>query len=437
MSGRHVLLAVITCVIASTLSAQSSADANSGLEFNFSSPGARSLGLGGAFVGIADDATAVFINPAGLTQLLKTEVALEGRFFSYSNTFPRSGRGNGQPSDIGIDTTSSVTEGEDLARLGGLSFASVVIPRDRWSFALYRHELANFRASAETEGIFFDRVTSNGTVRTGRFFPARGELRLRVVSFGGSVAYRLHDRVSIGLTAARQQTSLDSTTVQYAFTKDRIDLPASFDKPLQVQEQHSRENNVILQGGVLVRVTDDLMFGASYQEANDFRVRVRTSETDTDAFSEEEGGFQVPAVYRAGLSYTYRHYTKVSLEVDRVLYSGLTRNFVALDGEAPLYRANDGTEVRLGIQRLLVHDWIISRIGQPLIVSIGAWRDPDHRIRYDDPTHPQSLRFHSGEDEYHVSVGTSLAVGQWYEAGIAYDFSRRQRTASASVVVRF
>ena len=46
------------------------------LEFSFSNPGARSMALGGAFVALADDATAAFANPAGLVQLLRPEVSL-------------------------------------------------------------------------------------------------------------------------------------------------------------------------------------------------------------------------------------------------------------------------------------------------------------------------------------------------------------------------
>ena len=36
------------------------------LQFDFVNPGAKSLALGGAFTGLADDATAGFANPAGL-----------------------------------------------------------------------------------------------------------------------------------------------------------------------------------------------------------------------------------------------------------------------------------------------------------------------------------------------------------------------------------
>ena len=42
-------------------------------EFSFSNPGARAMGLGGAFAALADDATAAFANPAGLVQLLEPE----------------------------------------------------------------------------------------------------------------------------------------------------------------------------------------------------------------------------------------------------------------------------------------------------------------------------------------------------------------------------
>ena len=46
------------------------------LQFDFVNPGAKSLALGGAFTGLADDATATFANPAGLTLLLGPELSL-------------------------------------------------------------------------------------------------------------------------------------------------------------------------------------------------------------------------------------------------------------------------------------------------------------------------------------------------------------------------
>ncbi|MFN2441641.1 MAG: hypothetical protein ABR517_03050, partial [Thermoanaerobaculia bacterium] len=55
-------------LVALPLAAQNTdLEALAGLTFNFRNPGARSLAMGGAFLGLADDATAAEANPAGLT----------------------------------------------------------------------------------------------------------------------------------------------------------------------------------------------------------------------------------------------------------------------------------------------------------------------------------------------------------------------------------
>ena len=49
-------------------------------QYNITGAGARALGMGGAFIGVADDATAIVWNPAGLTQLERMEVSVVGRY---------------------------------------------------------------------------------------------------------------------------------------------------------------------------------------------------------------------------------------------------------------------------------------------------------------------------------------------------------------------
>src|SRR5260370_7758382 len=46
--------------------------------FNPVGAGARGLGMGGAFIAVADDGTAASFNPAGLSQLRRTELAMVG-----------------------------------------------------------------------------------------------------------------------------------------------------------------------------------------------------------------------------------------------------------------------------------------------------------------------------------------------------------------------
>ncbi|MFZ5518600.1 MAG: OmpP1/FadL family transporter [Candidatus Zhuqueibacterota bacterium] len=53
-------------------------------DFNFIGAGARARGMGGAFIGVADDATAASWNPAGLVRLDRPEASVVGVFESYS-----------------------------------------------------------------------------------------------------------------------------------------------------------------------------------------------------------------------------------------------------------------------------------------------------------------------------------------------------------------
>ena len=64
---------------------------NASIPFNLANPGARSMGMGGAFLGLADDSTAAYTNPAGLTQLVTPEVSAEVRHTEYSLPYVNGG----------------------------------------------------------------------------------------------------------------------------------------------------------------------------------------------------------------------------------------------------------------------------------------------------------------------------------------------------------
>lgn len=56
-------------------------------DWNITGAGARAEGLGGAFIGLADDATAISWNPSGLGQLERTEFSAVGRWISEEYKF--------------------------------------------------------------------------------------------------------------------------------------------------------------------------------------------------------------------------------------------------------------------------------------------------------------------------------------------------------------
>ncbi len=63
-----------------TLAVFSSAAFAQEMNFNLMGSGARALGMGGAFIAMSDDASAITWNPAGLTQLIKPEVGIMGGY---------------------------------------------------------------------------------------------------------------------------------------------------------------------------------------------------------------------------------------------------------------------------------------------------------------------------------------------------------------------
>lgn len=73
--------------------------------------GARAMGMGGAFIAIADDATAASWNPAGLIQLEKPELSIVGAYFSRKEEFSSSSHpeidNTGEVDDVNINYLSA------------------------------------------------------------------------------------------------------------------------------------------------------------------------------------------------------------------------------------------------------------------------------------------------------------------------------------------
>jgi hypothetical protein len=72
MCYRMMLLLVVLLVMVTGGVAQN--------QWNITGAGARAEGMGGAFIGLADDATAIVWNPSGLGQLERTEFSVVGRW---------------------------------------------------------------------------------------------------------------------------------------------------------------------------------------------------------------------------------------------------------------------------------------------------------------------------------------------------------------------
>lgn len=208
-----------------SLVAQTHGESLAGLQFNFGLPGARSLGMGGAFLGRADDATAAQQNPAGLINLSQSEVAVEFKRFDYSNIF--TDRGYVGPTTASFPPAGYPREfqfGEDDQEISSLSYASYVLAKPKWAWAIYRHQLVDFEAEFETFGASTGLSLPNGQIAAVRLFPIETATDVDVESYGTSVAFRLGSSFSIGLGVALHQYEAAGFT-------NRFDFPNSVEGP--------------------------------------------------------------------------------------------------------------------------------------------------------------------------------------------------------------
>ncbi|MDH3745196.1 MAG: outer membrane protein transport protein, partial [Acidobacteriota bacterium] len=406
---------------------------------------ARSLGLGGAFLGLADDATAAYANPAGLTQLIAPEVSLEVRSWAYTSLFVESGHAFGEPSGLGIDVVEGLREGAIGDSTEGLSFLSYAHVTENWAIAIYRHELARFRASLVSEGIFL----GTGGFRTS---PLRSRLGLEIVGFGAAGAWKVTEKLSVGFGAASYDFDLASMTKRFAvepLTGDPdIDAlrgnrygPTDFapKNVLQTQAQEGHDNDMGVHGGLLWRPSETWSVGAVYRDSPEFDftgtfisgpASAEPGQIDTSVGG--QGTFHVPDVWGMGVAWRVSDALILTLDWDHVDYSDLNKdglNMIRVGRSDPEnYIVDSGDELHLGFE------YVTLGLRYPLAVRLGAWQDPDHQIRYVGERPIAQVRFQPGADEIHFAGGIGLVIGR-FQLDLATDISERVDTFSLSTVV--
>ncbi|HVG23920.1 MAG TPA: hypothetical protein VND45_07180, partial [Thermoanaerobaculia bacterium] len=238
---RKLLLAILLLAVPA-VAQNVDIEALSGLQFNFGNPGARSLGMGGAFLGLADDASAAEANPAGLTILRKPEVSLEARnyleqqLFTTSGTFPQ------------VQRTPFTHHSDRVV----VTFGSFVYPiKNKFTIGAYYHEalnnegggvvvaredditgaitpLPNFFLPAENNQIIGGPITRQECLDRRRntnnpfnclefrIDPFVSALSVRQRTYGLAGAWQIHPKFSLGATVRHQRFLESAFTFRYS-----------------------------------------------------------------------------------------------------------------------------------------------------------------------------------------------------------------------------
>jgi hypothetical protein len=406
------------------------------LQFSSSDPGARSMAFGGAFVALADDATAALANPAGLVQLVRPEVSIEGRFWSYSTPFTEGGRLEGRPSGFGIDTTVGLRTARAENALTSLSYLSVVYPRGDWSLAAFRHELANFEFSGETQGLF-----GGGTdCCQRRFFDQRATTDVKFVSYGISGAYRVHERFDVGLGVLYHRASLDSSATVFFVDDESVAsafAPNSYlpERSFATQRIFGDDTSWALTGGFLWRLSDSWRIGGVYRQGPKLAVtgEIRAGEAVDLGVPPGEvlvrgAGARIEFPWVLGLGFVYQAPDgglTLSFQWDRIQYSRIVES-LDLDDRA----VDDADELHLG------GEYVFLRATPVIAVRAGVWLDPDHQIRATGDDLIDRSLLPPGEDQVHFTFGAGLAFGS-FQIDFGVDLADRVNALSASAIYSF
>jgi long-subunit fatty acid transport protein len=434
----------------------------SGLQFNFGNPGARSLGMGGAFIGLADDASAAEANPAGLTILRKTEFSIEARNYleqqllTTSGTFPD------------VQRTAFTHYSQRVQ----MSFASVVVPlKHNFTIGAYFHEPLRNAGAGQVLPVR-DPITGQLKSNVPNFFlPAAGgnpisskecdqlrqttnnpfscleyrvnpfvtALDVREQTYGLAGAWQV-GKFSLGLTARYQKFDEGAFTFRFTqdFDVDSVSVQATA-KANGADVTIKSQTDVTFAGGIKWAPNDKFSLGAVYKQGPKFNTPtfIANGATNFDFVKLADTTFHIPDV--AGLGVSVRPISTLTINADavHVKYSNLTDDFVSTSlgiRDVLGYKAPDVTELHLGGEYFFP-----TKV--PFALRAGVWRDPAHSIEWRGPIDQfegvaAALLFPKGESQTHLSVGAGIAWPR-FQIDAAYDSSKHYKVGSLSVVTRF
>jgi hypothetical protein len=434
-----LVLATVGLLLFSTASRAQGGEGFVNFQLSFSNPGARSLGFGGAFVALADDATAAYANPAGLVQLIQPEVSVEGRFWSYSTAFTLGGRIDGEPTGIGIDSALGLRTARSSDDIADLSFVSFVYPGKRWSLALYRHQLANFEFFSQTDALFRESAPPDPPgLTTSRSLDVRASTDSEIVGWGISGAYRLSDDLSLGLGVIYREADV-SSTVEAFFPDSQqrfFEENSYLAERMAIATSLSIDGSDLgLTGGVLWRVSERWKVGGLFRQGPRLRIGIETRAGPGEFFDVPTGTLvaavsspmDLPDVYGVGVAYQSADGRfAASFEWDRVEYATILDSLQFDTGMG----LDDGDELHIGAEYVFLEAHPVTAL------RLGAWLDPEHRASSttDDPV--DRALFRPGDDELHLAVGLGLALPA-LQLDFAADFSDPVDTLSLSTIYSF
>jgi long-subunit fatty acid transport protein len=321
--------------------------------------GARAVGMGGAFIGVADDATAASWNPAGLIQLEKPEMSIVGEYYKRKEEFSSGVRPE-------ISNTGEV-DGTNL------NYFSVTYP-----FKSFRNIVVslNYQRLYDFNRSFSHRLDfSSAGLDVVQYKQFEQNGFLGPVGIAGAI--QITPSLSLGMTLnVWTGQLLWDNGWKGTFTERSVGtqggIPVTIDT--LVSDQYADFRGINGNFGILWNITPSLALGGviktpfdasvdhkfSYSQTSQFGPPVSTAVTSQMSVVEEVE-LKMPLSYGVGLAWRVSDALSLDFDVyrthwnDYVLKDSQGNEFSPIDGRpASKSDIGDTTQVRLGGEYLFV-----------------------------------------------------------------------------------
>jgi long-subunit fatty acid transport protein len=369
--------------------------------------GARAVGMGGAFIGIADDATAASWNPAGLIQLERPELSIVGDYNYRKEEFTSS-------SHPEIDNTGRVDE-------VALNYFSATYP-----FHLYRNMVVsiNYQRLYDFKQNFdyrYDYSFAGLDLEQYKSFSQDGS----VGALGLAAAVEITPKLSLGVTLNiwTDQLLWENGWDEY-YTEHGVGTLGGVSAIIdtRIHDKYSQFRGVNANFGLLWHITKPLTIGAVVKTPFTASLLHEFSSGETQTiggsttvlpsiYQKEDVELDMPMSYGIGIAWRFSDAFSIDIDVYRTLWSKyiLTddqgNEFSPIDGRPKSQsQVKDTTQVRIGGEYLFIKQ----NMNMVIPVRAGFFYDPQ-------PSEG------SPEDFFGFAIGSGIAYKQFI-FDVAYQF---------------
>ncbi len=418
------------------------------LQFRFGNPGARSLAFGGAFLALADDATAPVANPAGMTRTSQRSMSFEVNYNEVDNEIPYASGSILQTNIFEFDY--NFTGGKAPERTFQIPYLAAIFPSGNWRYGFFVHQQANYQRKYHNDNIYYCLISSNGypdCIDLGAdSFPASDEdLSLKILDAGGTLAYAIGEKVSLGASLFYSQLDYHADSL----------LTAQLTGDTSLVSRLARGDDAAFGGffGMIWQATNDLSLGLTYkrQPKFDYTATLAMSKPvpRTPQPFERTATFKIPDSFGFGIHVAPTDQFSINLDANRVYYSQISDervdfSEVRVNGDLITQTINDVTELHLGVE------YVYLGLAQPLSLRLGYWLDPYHAPlnnvedsqilsgASNDPFVRDIFFLHQFErDENHYSAGFGYTVSSKFQLDMAIQIADSSQDATVSGIYRF